>query len=408
VFTRTRVATADRRPLTADCTRRAVGRGASAVLFALLAFFVCALTPASAGGLVISSGLVGQAGPQIDTVAISPAPRLSTAQTTSPSTYLVQRGDTLSGIAARFGTSVASLASLNGLTNADRIDAGRMLKVGAVTATSPMLPLDSPLTRVQFWPWPPIQGQTLSIWLHARRPLTPSISFGGEVIPVSGEGLRTWAVIPIPALAAANTQPLTVTVGGARLSFAVPIRAGTFEVQVIPAEASDPILGEVAKVNAEYYRMTALFARRAAGDWTPRSRFGTPLPAGVAYAASSPFGSRRTYGGSSAVTAHAGEDYAVAAGTPVLAPARATVVLAEPLFVRGNAVVLDHGRGVFTGYWHLETIEANVGDQVIGGQVIGAVGSTGLSTGAHLHWEMRVAGVAVDPLQWVEQIANSK
>ena len=78
------------------------------------------------------------------------------------------------------------------------------------------------------------------------------------------------------------------------------------------------------------------------------------------------------------------------------------VVLAEELFVRGKAVVLDHGNGVFTGYWHLSALDVAEGDVVMRGQLLGKVGSTGLSTGAHLHWELRIAGMAVDPLQWVE------
>jgi len=65
-------------------------------------------------------------------------------------------------------------------------------------------------------------------------------------------------------------------------------------------------------------------------------------------------------------------------------------------------VILDHGDGVFTGYWHMSKLNVNVGDHVIAGQKIGEVGTTGLSTGAHLHWELHVAGMAVDPLQWVE------
>jgi len=100
---------------------------------------------------------------------------------------------------------------------------------------------------------------------------------------------------------------------------------------------------------------------------------------------------------------HAGEDFAVPPGTPVLAPAAGTVVLAEPLFVRGNAVVIDHGRGVYSGYWHMQSLSVKAGDRVSPGEVLGTVGSTGLSTGAHLHWEMRVDGIAVDPLQWVEK-----
>ena len=78
-------------------------------------------------------------------------------------------------------------------------------------------------------------------------------------------------------------------------------------------------------------------------------------------------------------------------------------MLAEPLQVRGNAVIIDHGRGVFTGYWHLSEIYVTVGQQVVPGQMIGLVGTTGLSTGAHLHWEFRIYGIAVDPLQFLDE-----
>jgi murein DD-endopeptidase MepM/ murein hydrolase activator NlpD len=76
--------------------------------------------------------------------------------------------------------------------------------------------------------------------------------------------------------------------------------------------------------------------------------------------------------------------------------------MAEPLAVRGNALLLDHGWGVLTGYWHLSTMEVQVGQEVAQGDMIARIGSTGLSTGAHLHWEMWVGGVTVNPLQWVE------
>jgi murein DD-endopeptidase MepM/ murein hydrolase activator NlpD len=147
--------------------------------------------------------------------------------------------------------------------------------------------------------------------------------------------------------------------------------------------------------------MTKLFGGMTDGGWSPRSRFVSPLRG--KYPHTSAFGSRRTYGKDPAVTYHAGEDFSAVPGTPVYAPADASVVLAEQLFVRGNAVVLDHGNGVFTGYWHLSELAVKPGDRIRPGQLLGKVGSTGLSTGAHLHWEMRVAGVAVDPLQWVEK-----
>jgi murein DD-endopeptidase MepM/ murein hydrolase activator NlpD len=79
------------------------------------------------------------------------------------------------------------------------------------------------------------------------------------------------------------------------------------------------------------------------------------------------------------------------------------VALAQPLQVRGNAILLDHGRGIFTGYWHLNELRVAVGQKVAAGDLIGLVGNTGLSTGAHLHWELRINGIAVDPTQFWEE-----
>ncbi|MBN1937017.1 MAG: M23 family metallopeptidase [Anaerolineae bacterium] len=118
---------------------------------------------------------------------------------------------------------------------------------------------------------------------------------------------------------------------------------------------------------------------------------------------SAPFGIRRSYDGGAPTSFHSGVDYAVPADTPVYAPAPGQVVLAEALQVRGNAVIVDHGRGVMSGYWHLAQINIVVGQTVNTGDLLGLVGSTGLSTGAHLHWELRVMGVQVDPLQWTWQ-----
>ena len=131
-----------------------------------------------------------------------------------------------------------------------------------------------------------------------------------------------------------------------------------------------------------------MFATESDPGWSPRSRFEIPLEG--EYPHSDPFGSRRTYGGGGAVTAHAGEDFSAPPGTVVRAPAAGTVLLAEPLLVRGNAVILDHGSGVITGYWHMQKLDVQPGQHVEAGQALGEVGSTGLSTGAHLHWEFRV------------------
>ena len=100
---------------------------------------------------------------------------------------------------------------------------------------------------------------------------------------------------------------------------------------------------------------------------------------------------------------HSGHDYGADTGEPVLAPITGTVVLAEPLQVRGKVVILDHGLGVFTGFWHLSQIDVEAGQVVGRGEQVGLVGNTGLSTGPHLHWEMRVHNMPVNPIQWMRQ-----
>jgi murein DD-endopeptidase MepM/ murein hydrolase activator NlpD len=65
--------------------------------------------------------------------------------------------------------------------------------------------------------------------------------------------------------------------------------------------------------------------------------------------------------------------------------------------LRGGIIIVDHGRGVMTGYYHLSERLVNAGDAVAAGQPIGSVGSTGLSSGPHLHWDLRIMGVPVDP-----------
>ena len=378
---------------------------AAVLLFGSVALFVA---PISADGLIVDARPAGEAGPQLDAAVLSPLPaRSASAPTgavdvvTGSQTYTVQAGDTLSAIAGRFDMRMSALVALNGITNPDRVTAGQVLKIDAPPAAATTLPGDGPLARVQMWPWPPMQGQTLAVWLEAREPVTLSVALDGRSYPVVTHGLRGWAVLPIPSLVAPGAQPLNIDVGDEHVSMVAPIAAGAFQFANIPAAAAEPILSHPVEVNAETARLDKIFGTVTPPNWTPRDRFRSPLKGNFPH--TSPYGSRRTYGEAPEITAHAGEDFGAAAGTPVFAPAAGTVVLAEHLFVRGNAVILDHGDGVYTGYWHLSELDVKPGAKVSPGQRLGLVGNTGLSTGAHLHWEMEVGGVPVDPLQWLEK-----
>lgn len=115
---------------------------------------------------------------------------------------------------------------------------------------------------------------------------------------------------------------------------------------------------------------------------------------------SSEFGPRRapTAGASSY---HRGRDYAAPSGTPIYASAAGTVITASYNGVRGNYVVIDHGNGLQTWYQHASRLYVSAGQKVSRGQNIAAVGTTGVSTGAHLHYEVHVNGTAVDPRKYL-------
>ena len=125
-------------------------------------------------------------------------------------------------------------------------------------------------------------------------------------------------------------------------------------------------------------------------------------------AITSHFGEARSYEYGPAASPHQGADIAAASGTPVGASNGGVVVFADAWRIRGGAVVIDHGQGVFSGYYHLSTIQVALGQLVTKGDFIGTVGWTGLATASHLHWEIIVGGVHVDPFSWARLSGNEQ
>jgi murein DD-endopeptidase MepM/ murein hydrolase activator NlpD len=108
------------------------------------------------------------------------------------------------------------------------------------------------------------------------------------------------------------------------------------------------------------------------------------------------FGARRVINGKPRAP-HSGTDYAAGRGTPVVAANSGRVALVADFFFPGRLVVLDHGLGVHTLYFHLDTVAVGDGDGVDRGQILGTVGATGRATGPHLHFGALIGGARVDP-----------
>jgi murein DD-endopeptidase MepM/ murein hydrolase activator NlpD len=147
------------------------------------------------------------------------------------------------------------------------------------------------------------------------------------------------------------------------------------------------------RIRQEAERLDAIFAGRAPERlW--RGSFASPVDAPP----SSSFGKRSIVNGKPG-SRHTGTDFGAPAGAEVRAPAAGKVVLADELYYSGNTVVVDHGLGLFSFYGHLEKYTVEAGAAVKRGDLLGNVGSTGRSTGPHLHWSIRLAGARVDPLR---------
>ncbi len=114
------------------------------------------------------------------------------------------------------------------------------------------------------------------------------------------------------------------------------------------------------------------------------------------------YGPRRIYNGIDLGSYHGGIDFAAVSGTPVFAAAPGRVALVKEFSIHGNMIIIDHGRGVFTGYCHLSKTLVKAGQMVDIDEPIGAVGTTGRSQGNHLHFELAISGVTVEPSYWMK------
>jgi len=169
-----------------------------------------------------------------------------------------------------------------------------------------------------------------------------------------------------------------------------------------PGANPNDLLGAYLDVNRNLRRANHELFQKVCSHSTPqplwsgafRRFFGKPMAR---------FGDRRTYLYQSKAVdqqTHLGEDLASLVNSPVYAGNSGAVVLAEPLGIYGQTVILDHGLGVFSSYSHLSKIDAKVGDRVEKGAVLGQTGTTGLAVGDHLHFAINLQGEFVDPLEW--------
>ncbi len=251
----------------------------------------------------------------------------------------------------------------------------------------------------------PGQGTTIIATLTADQPLTVlNAQYGPHPVNFASTANRFTALIGIGPDESVGLHTLTVTAQiGAPANLIRPVSVD-LNVQETPFphdrvylppdqnDLLDPAVAarEAAIVNPLYETFTA--AVRWSGPFL--------LPATGPI--TTEFGEMRAYNDGPYSSWHNGLDIGAPEGAPIIAPAPGRVLYTGTLPIRGNFTMIDHGRGVFTCYFHQSAILVQAGQEVNTGDLLGRVGTTGLSTGAHLHWEVRIGSTPVSPWQWVQ------
>jgi len=270
--------------------------------------------------------------------------------------------------------------------------------------------LPNPIGSVGIDPLPLLQGKAGVIRIATSESLSLSGSFMDHELHFFPDGGGNYIALQgVHALAEQGAYPLHISAtlnDGTPFEFSQSVLVQELDYPYDRPLTVDPATIDPAVTRPEDAQWTALTGPATPIRlWNGVFRLPSPLPVDYCLETnecwSSRFGNRRSYNGSAYTYFHTGLDIFGGSGTEIYAPAPGVVVFAGPLTVRGNATMIDHGWGVYTGYMHQSEIYVEVGDRVEPGQVIGLVGGTGRAEGAHLHWEVWVGGIQVDPLDWL-------
>lgn len=251
----------------------------------------------------------------------------------------------------------------------------------------------------KFTPAMPRLGETVVVNITPTpgKTTAPTVKMGGKTYPAFAVGAGFRAMIPTTPLEKPGDRELTIADNSDTTKLNIAVGDRTFKTQRINFSGGK---GGLEATEMELKQVLA-FKATVSPDKLWDGKFSAPNQGRT----SSPFGVRRYYNGVLAMDYyHRGLDYAGGYGSAVVAPAGGRVVLVgyekNGFRVHGNVVGVDHGQGVVSIFMHLSQIAVKEGDLLAEGDRIGSIGSTGASTGPHLHWGLYVNAVSVDPVQW--------
>jgi murein DD-endopeptidase MepM/ murein hydrolase activator NlpD len=309
-------------------------------------------------------------------------------------------GTPLLALAAAEGKSPWELASVNNLSSpADQFSGQTLLAVGG---EQPLRAWPEPVLDIRFRSLPLVQGMTGELYLTLSQEGMAEGKLGDYALNIRAWDGKMVALQGIHAQAAPRSYPLTLTIAAAdgRTIFFeqdVSVVSGNYPVE--PDLKVPPETLNLDTINAEAELTQSIVAPFTEERyWT--NTFIKPAIRDIG----SYFGNRRSYNDGAYYYFHTGVDYYGREKEPIFAPAPGRVVFTGPLVICGNTTVIDHGWGVYTRYCHQNAFKVQPGDMVVPGQEIGLIGRTGRVDGPHLHFELWVGGVQVNPLVWMQEV----
>ncbi|MFN3579379.1 MAG: peptidoglycan DD-metalloendopeptidase family protein [Pseudomonas sp.] len=220
----------------------------------------------------------------------------------------------------------------------------------------------------------------------------PRASYQGQPVLVIREDGKRWiAIVGIPLTVKPGTEQIELA-DGKKLSFNVGNR--DYPTQRITLRNQQHVTPDPAHLKRIQRELDEQI--KAYQVFSPRQPSNLMLDRPVDGRLSSAFGLRRIFNGEER-NPHSGLDFAVPSGTPIKSPAAGQVILVGDYFFNGKTVFVDHGQGMISMFCHLSAIDVKVGDELDRGEVLGKVGATGRATGPHLHWNVSLNNVRVDP-----------
>ena len=334
------------------------------------------------------------------TISITSHTGSTTPQPLTGIPHVVAPGETLWMIATQYKLTPQALAAENGLAEKTAVFPGQRLRIPSEDSYRP---LPGAWTEIRIRPLPIQPGATFSIYVDNLLDGEPIGKFGEQALRFAPYEDGFVAMVGLDAFAEAGVYELELSGAGKRpwrpFTQALIVEPRDYGTQYITiSEDLSYLLAPEIRANEDILLHDIYTQFTPEPQW--EDLFQYPVTSTIVTA---PYGDSRSYNEGPIEIFHTGIDFSGGIGTPILAPAAGTVVYSAPLELRGNTVVVDHGLGVMTAYFHFSERSVNVGDKVKTGQQLGLGGNTGLSTGAHLHWDVRINGVAVDGLPWLTQ-----